>query len=87
MLGGKVDIGLALAEQLDRITVFVPAKLINTVNESDSLENIRQVIREELQEVSFAAVPPAFRSAKTELTEEEQVKNEKSVLDVLEMFG
>ena len=51
------------------------------------LENIRQVIREELQEVSFVAAPSAFQSAKTELTEEEQVENEKSVLDDLEMFG
>ena len=52
-----------------------------------SLENIRKVIQEELQEVSFVAVPSVFQSAKTELTEEEQVENEKSVLDDLEMFG
>ena len=51
------------------------------------LENIRQVIREELQEVSLVAAPSAFLAAKTELTEEEQVENEKSVLDDLEMFG
>ena len=51
-----------------------------------SLENIRKVIQEELQEVSFVTVPPVFQSAKTELTEEEQAKNEKSVLDDLEMF-
>ncbi len=52
-----------------------------------SLENIRKVIQEELQEVSFVAVPSVFQSAKTELTEEEQSENEKSVLDDLEMFG
>ena len=52
-----------------------------------SLENIRKVIQEELQEVSFVAAPSVFQSAKTELTEEEQVENEKSVLDDLEMFG
>ena len=51
------------------------------------LEDIRQVIREELQEVSFVAAPSVFQSAKTELTEEEQAENEKSVLDDLEMFG
>lgn len=51
------------------------------------LEDIRQVIREELQEVSLVAAPPVFQSAKTELTEEEQAENEKSVLDDLEMFG
>ena len=52
-----------------------------------SLEEIRRIIREELQEVSFVAAPSVFQSAKTELTEEEQVQNEKSVLDDLEMFG
>ena len=52
-----------------------------------SLEEIRRIIQEELQEVSFVAAPSVFQSAKTELTEEEQVENEKSVLDDLEMFG
>ena len=52
-----------------------------------SLEDIRKVIQEELQEVSFVAVPSVLQSAKTELTEEEQAENEKSVLDDLEMFG
>jgi hypothetical protein len=54
---------------------------------SISLEDIRRIIREELQEVSFVTAPSAFQSAKTELTEEEQAENEKSVLDDLEMFG
>ena len=52
-----------------------------------SLEEIRRIIREELQEVSFVAAPSAFQPVKTELTEVEQVQNEKSVLDDLEMFG
>ena len=52
-----------------------------------TLEEIRRIIQEELQEVSFVAVPSVFQSAKTELTEEEQVENENSVLDDLEMFG
>ena len=52
-----------------------------------TLENIRKVIREELQEVSLVAAPPVFQPVKSELTEEEQVQNEKSVLDDLEMFG
>ena len=52
-----------------------------------SLEEIRRIIREELQEVSFVAAPSAFQPVKTELTVEEQVENEKSVLDDLEMFG
>ena len=54
---------------------------------SISLEDIRRIIQEELQEVSFVTSPSAFQSAKTELTEEEQAENEKSVLDDLEMFG
>ena len=69
------------------VSAVLDAIARQSVNELDLLENIRQVIREELQEVSFAVAPPAFRSAKTELTEEEQVENEKSVLDDLEMFG
>lgn len=51
------------------------------------LDDIRQVIREELQEVSFAAASPVFEQVQLELTEEQQAENEKSVLDDLEMFG
>ena len=52
------------------------------------LDDIRQVIREELQEVSFAAASPVFdEQVQPELTEEQQAENEKSVLDDLEMFG
>lgn len=52
-----------------------------------SLEEIRRIIREELQEVSFVAAPSAFEPVQPELTEEQQAENEKSVLDDLEMFG
>ena len=52
-----------------------------------SLEEIRRIIQEELQEVSFVAAPFVFQPVKAELTKEEQVENEKSVLDDLEMFG
>ena len=52
-----------------------------------SLEEIRRIIRQELQEVSFVAAPFVFQPVKAELTEEEQAENEKSVLDDLEMFG
>lgn len=52
-----------------------------------SLEEIRRIIREELQEVSFVTVPPVSHPVRTELTEEEQAEIEKSVLDDLEMFG
>ena len=54
---------------------------------SISLEAIRKIIREELQEVSLVAAPFVFQPVKAELTKEEQTENEKSVLDDLEMFG
>ena len=63
--------------------LYVPMK----VKEIAILLDIPKTRREELQEVSLVAAPPVFQSAKTELTEEEQAENEKSVLDDLEMFG
>ena len=71
---------------------FMVTAVLNEMQRQSSangflLEDIRQVIREELQEVSFVTAPSAFQSAKTELTEEEQAENEKSVLDDLEMFN
>lgn len=69
------------------VSAVLDAIARQSVNESDLLENIRQVIREELQEVSFAATPPVFEQVQPELTEEQQAENEKSVLDDLEMFG
>ena len=71
---------------------FMVTAILNEMQRQTSvngflLDDIRQIIREELQEVSFVAAPSAFQPVKTELTEEEQAKNEKSVLDDLEMFG
>ena len=71
---------------------FIVTAVLNEMQRQSSvngflLEDIRQVIREELQEVSFVATPPAFEQVQPELTEEQQVENEKSVLDDLEMFG
>lgn len=71
---------------------FIVAAVINEMQRQSSangflLEDIRQVIREELQEVSFVAAPPAFEQVQPELTEEQQAENEKSVLDDLEIFG
>ena len=71
---------------------FIVAAVINEMQRQSSangflLEDIRQVIREELQEVSFVAASPVFEQAQPELTEEQQAENEKSVLDDLEMFG
>ena len=71
---------------------FIVTAILNemqrqSTSESVSLEEIRQVIREELQEVSFVAAPSSFESVQTELTAEQQAENEKSVLNDLEMFG
>ena len=71
---------------------FIVAAVINEMQRQSSangflLEDIRQVIREELQEVSFVAASPVFEQSQPELTEEQQAENEKSVLDDLEMFS
>ena len=71
---------------------FVVTAVLNEMQRQSSassflLEDIRRVIREELQEVSFAAALPVFEQVQPELTKEQQAENEKSVLDDLEMFG
>ena len=71
---------------------FIVSAVLDAISEKSatnniSLEDIRKVIQEELQEVSFAAAPPVFEQVQPELTEEQQAENEKSVLDDLEMFG
>lgn len=71
---------------------FMVTAVLNEMQRQSSasgflLEDIRQVIREELQEVSFVAASPVFEQVQLELTEEQQAENEKSVLDDLEMFG
>ena len=71
---------------------FMVTAVLNEMQRQSSassflLEDIRRVIREELQEVSFVAASPVFEQVQPELTEDQQVENEKSVLDDLEMFG
>ena len=69
---------------------FMVTAVLNEMQRQTSgvlLDDFRQVVREELQEVSFAAAPPVFEQVQPELTEEQQAENEKSVLDDLEMFG
>lgn len=71
---------------------FMVTAVLNEMQRQSSvsgllLEDIRLVIREELQEVSFAAASPVFEQVQLDLTEEQQAENEKSVLDDLEMFG
>ncbi len=51
-------------------------------------EEVRSIIREELQEVTFASAQLAqMQEVAPTLTEEQQAQNEQSVLDDLEMFG
>ena len=71
---------------------FMVTAVLNEMQRQSSvngflLDDIRQVIREELQEVSFVAAPPVFEQVQPELTEAQQTENEKSVLDDPEMFG
>jgi len=80
-------------QSMDRSrNAFMVTAVLNEMQRQTStngvlLEDIRQVIREELQEVSFAVAPPVFGQIQPELTEEQQAENERSVLDDLEMFG
>lgn len=80
-------------QSLDRSrNAFMVTAVLNEMQRQTStngvlLEDIRQVIREELQEVSFAVAPPVFGQIQPGLTEEQQAENERSVLDDLEMFG
>ena len=84
---------LQYLQSLDKSrNAFMVTAVLNEMQRQSSasggfLEDIRQVIREELQEMSFVAAPPVFEPVQSELTEEQQAENEKSVLDDLEMFG
>ena len=51
-------------------------------------EEVRSIIREELQDVAFVSAQPSqTQTVQPTLTEEEQAANEQSVLNDLEMFG
>ena len=52
-----------------------------------TLEDIRSVIREELQDVSFvSSAQPSVQTVDTELTEEQKEKNDAEALSFLENF-
>jgi len=52
-----------------------------------TLNDVRQVFREELSEVSFvASAPTEYGTAGTELTEEQQAENDENVLSDLASF-
>ena len=79
-------------KQYGSINKFIIAAIGNTLDgrSSDTLtaEEVRSIIREELQNVTFVSEqPPQVQAVAPTLTKEEQAKNEQSVLDDLEMFG
>ena len=54
-----------------------------------TLEDVRQVLREELSEVAFSAPAPVsteYAAAETELTEEQKAENDENVLADLTAF-
>ena len=56
-------------------------------NRDFTLDDVRQVFREELSEVSFVApAPMEYGTAGTELTEEQQAANDENVLSDLTTF-
>lgn len=70
---------------------FIVEAVIDAIRRKESvgafsLDDIRAVLREELQSVPFASAPTALQAVKTELTEEEREANDASVLSVLAMF-
>ena len=79
-------------KQYGSINKFIIAAIDKAFDSSASdtltAEEIRSIIREELQEVAFVSVqPPQTQTTQPTLTEEEQAANEQSVLDDLKMFG
>ena len=54
-------------------------------NRDFTLDDVRQVFREELSEVSFVA-PAEYGTADTGLTEEQQAENDENVLSDLTAF-
>ena len=58
-------------------------------NRDFTLEEVRQVLREELAEVAFSAPAPVsteYAAAETELTEEQKAENDENVLADLTAF-
>ena len=75
----------------NRFIVEAVTAYMERIAEKDTkslLQSIREIFREEIQDISVAV--PAERKtavADTELTEEEQAENAMSVLSDLEIFG
>ncbi len=65
----------------------VIAYMNNETSDSDLLENIRQIFREEVQAVAVVSTPPTAVTVTTELTEEQEEENKRNILEDLDMFG
>lgn len=74
---------------INKFVVIAVGKALDGIGTTSlTAEEVRRIIREELQEVTFVSEqPPQVQAAAPTLTEEEQARNEQSVLDNLEMFG
>lgn len=75
----------------NRFIVEAVTAYIERIAEKDTeslLQSIREIFREEIQDISIAASAECKTAvADTELTEEEQAENAVSVLSDLEMFS
>ena len=74
---------------INKFVVTAVGKALDRIGTTSlTAEEVRRIIREELQEVTFVSEQPLqVQAVAPTLTEEEQVRNEQSVLDDLEMFG
>ena len=74
---------------INKFVITAVGNMLDGINAAAlTAEEVRCIIREELQEVTFVSAQPAqTKKIAPILTEEEQVQNELSVLDDLEMFG
>ena len=74
---------------INKFVVIAVGKALDEIGTTSlTAEEVRRIIREELQEVTFVSEqPPQVQAVAPTLTEEELVRNEQSVLNDLEMFG
>lgn len=79
----------AIDKKHNKFVVTAVGKVLDVIGTASlTAEEVRRIIREELQEVAFVSEqPPQVQAVVPTLTEEELVRNEQSVLDDLEMFG
>ena len=69
---------------------FIIDAITEKLNNSNLLDEIRNIIRDEMSSISIATPAEKEKSSEEKLpsmTEEQRMKNEEDVLDVLEMFG